>query len=135
MKDFIHLVLGRLGALPADRSGATAAEFALVVPFFLVLVFGTINTGLAMSAVNQIHYAAERSARCLAVNVTGNCTAGDIGTYAKAWYRGPGVTGLAFTASNQPCGKQVVGTAGYAILTGFDSTAVTISATACYPII
>lgn len=117
-----------------DTRAATAAEFALVVPVFLTLVFGTINAGLAMSAINQIHYAAERSARCLSVDVGGNC-AGDINVYAQSFYHGPGVTGLNFAASSQTCGNQVTGTAGYEILTGFSSTAINISATACYPII
>lgn len=126
-----------LSRFAANRSGAAASEFALVVPFFIVVVFGTINTGLAMSAVNQIHYAAERSARCLAVNVTAPCSKGNIDSFAKGWYRGPGVTGLTFvaTATDPACGKQVTGTADYEILTGMSSTAVSISATACYPII
>lgn len=121
-----------------DHNAVTAAEFALVVPFFIILVFGTINTALAMSAVTQIHYAAERSARCLAVNVNlsvDQACKTNVDTYAKGWYKGPGVTGLAFVATDQTCGKRVVGTASYEILTGFSSTAVTISATACYPLI
>jgi Flp pilus assembly pilin Flp len=117
-----------------DCSGVTSAEFALVVGFFIVLVFGTINTGLALSAVNQIHYASERSARCLAVHATGDCQ-DDVDAYAKGWYKGPGVTALTFTPTDEDCGKRVVGTANYEILTGFESTAVEISATACYPLI
>lgn len=127
-----------LGDFRGDRSAVAAAEFALVVPFFIILVFGTINTALAMSAVSQIHYAAERSARCLAVDanltVAKDCRT-NVDTYAKGWYKGPGVTSLTFVASDQTCGKRVVGTANYEILTGFESTAVEISATACYPLI
>ena len=121
-----------------DHRAVTSAEFALVVPFFIILVFGTINTALAMSAVTQIHYAAERSARCLAVDVNltvDQACATDLNSYAKGWYKGPGVTGLTFVATDQTCGKRVVGTASYQILTGFESTAVSISATACYPLI
>lgn len=126
-----------LRALRDDRSGAAASEFALVVPFFIVLVFGTINTGIALSAVNQVHYAAERSARCLATTVSDACTKAAIDAYAKGFYNGPGLTAFAFSSPNTDpaCGKQVTGTGGYEILTGFESTAVTISATACYPII
>lgn len=115
-----------------DDRGAAAAEFALVVPVFLMLVFGTISVGLAMSAINQIHYAAERSARCLSVDEGGNCT-GDINVYAKGFYHGPSVTALNFAATSQACGNRVIGTAGYEIVTGFSSTAINISATACYP--
>jgi len=128
-------LLRRLTGFLRDCSAVTAAEFALVVPFFIVLVFGTINTSLAVAAVTQIHYAAERSARCLSVDVGGNCTAGNIGTYAQRWYNGPGVSNMTFLASQETCGNQVVGSADFAILTGIESTAVTISATACYPVI
>ena len=131
------LLRAKLMAMLRDSSGATAAEFALVMPLFIILVFGTINTGLAMSAVTQVHYAAERSARCLSVSVAGNCSKANIDTYAKGLYNGPGLTGLAFTSpSPDPaCGKRVTGSGDYAILTGFDSFTINISATACYPII
>ncbi len=135
MSRFVPLIRARLADFLRDSSGATAAEFALVVPVFLILVFSTINMGLAMSAVNQVHYAAERSARCLATNVSGDCTTANIDTYAKGLYNGPGLTAFSFTPADEACGKRVTGTGGYEILTGFDSTAVTITATACYPII
>lgn len=116
-----------------DTAAVAAAEFALVVPVFLLLVFGTINTCLMLAAVNDIHYAAERTARCQAVNVTGACPNAD--TYAKGIYRGPAVTGLLFTATpGQACGLRVVGRGTYTLITGFDATAVSISAQACYPV-
>jgi Flp pilus assembly protein TadG len=116
-----------------EESGATASEFALVVPTFLLLVFGTINAGLAMSAVIQVHYAAQKAARCLSADITGSCTAGNIDTVAKAYYGGPGMTGLTFTASAPSCGNKVTGSGSYDLVTGFSSTAVTITANACYP--
>lgn len=118
-------------ALPRDDRGTTAAEFALVVPVFLTLIFGTISTCLLMSAVNNIHYAAERTARCQAVNVSGSCT--DADTYAKSVYSGPSVTGLSFVASTQTCGLRVIGTGSYTFFPGVDMSAVSISAQACYP--
>ena len=119
-----------------DASGAGAAEFALVLPTFLLLVFCTINAGMAMSALTQVHYAAERSARCLAVDVASTCTSGNIDTYAKTIYDGPPLTGLSFTLTpGTSCGKQVVGTGSFDLLTGLHITAVTIRAAACYPII
>lgn len=126
--------VGLIRAFLRDASGAAASEFALVVPFFLLIIFGTFNTCLAMAAVINIHYAAERAARCLAVNITESCTDANIDAYAKNWYRGPGVTGLTFTPSTQTCGTQVIGTGTYTIITGFDATAVSISARACYPV-
>ena len=120
-------------AVRREDSGATAAEFALVVPTFLLLVFGTINVGLAMAAVTQVHFAAQKAARCLSTDVTATCTTGNIDTIAKGYYDGPGMTGLTFTATAPACGNQVTGTGSYDLVTGFSSTAVTITANACYP--
>lgn len=69
-----------------DSAGATAAEFALVLPVFLLIVFGTINMALAMSAVVRLHFVTETAARCLSVNTTGACTAANINTYATSLY-------------------------------------------------
>lgn len=126
-------------AVMRNSSGATAAEFALVLPVFLALVFGTINAGIAMSAVNQVHYAAERSARCLSTTVVPSTTAGSCGanidTYAKTWYKGPGLSGLTFTSQKIACGNEVRGSGRYDMLTGFDAFTINISAKACYPLI
>lgn len=133
----MRALTAHLATFLRDESGTPASEFVLVLPFFVVVMFGTINGALAMSAVNQIHYAAERSARCLAVNVTLSCTKANIDSWAKNWYRGPGLTSLAFTSptTDPACGRQVIGTGAFSIITGIDATAVTLTATACYPII
>lgn len=126
---------GLLRRFLRDTAATTAAEFALVVPFFLIMVFGTINLGITFSAVSQVHYAAERAARCLSTNVSGNCAAGTINTYAKGFYKGPSLTGLNFVATTGACGNKVTGTGSYQLITGFSKTAVSITAKACYPLI
>lgn len=118
-----------------DDAAATAAEFALVIPLFLLIVFGTISGSIMMSAVNQVHYAAERAARCLAVDVSAACPSGTIDAYAKKFYFGPSLTGLTFTTTAPACGKRVVGTGSYDLFSGVGSTSVTITANACYPVI
>ena len=118
-----------------DTVATTAAEFALVVPFFLLIVFGTINLGITFSAVSQVHYAAERAARCLSVNAPNYvvCAPGTINTYARGYYKGPPLTGLAFTTTADTCGTKVTGRGDYQLVTGFSGTAISISAKACYP--
>ena len=118
-----------------DQSAATAAEFALIVPIFLGLLFSTINGSIMMSAVTQMHYAAERAARCLSVDVSNTCPVGDIDTYAKTFYDGPGLGDLVFSQTALACGNQVVGTGTYELVNGLALTSVSISATACYPVI
>jgi Flp pilus assembly pilin Flp len=115
-----------------NENGAGAVEFAMVLPLFIILVFGTINGSIMYSAQTQLHYAAERAARCKSVDVDGACD--DADAYAKGLYNGPNLGGLLFTATDDPtCGWRIVGNGEYELMTGFDSTAVTISAISCYP--
>ncbi|TCJ39499.1 TadE/TadG family type IV pilus assembly protein [Parafrankia sp. BMG5.11] len=117
-----------------DETAAAAAEFALVVPIFLGLIFATINGSIMMSAVTQMHYAAERAARCLSVDVGGACTPGGIDAYAKGFYNGPALTGMSFTpTSGVACGNRVQGAGTYELISGLEFTSVPISSEACYP--
>jgi len=122
-----------LAALARDQHATTAAEFALVVPLFLGLVFLTINGSIMLSAAVQTHYAAERAARCLSVNVSGDCSLGNIDAYAKTYYNGPTLTGMTFTGTSLADYNQVDGTGTYELITGLGNTSVTISSTARYP--
>jgi Flp pilus assembly protein TadG len=120
-----------------DTTAAAAAEFVLVLPVFVLLTFGTISTGILLSAIAQMHFAAEKAARCLSVDVAGNCPTATINTYATSFYHGPGMTNLAFTMTSPApsCGNQVVAAGQYQFITGFTSTTLNLSASACYPLI
>jgi Flp pilus assembly protein TadG len=120
-----------------DTSAAAAAEFVLVLPVFILLTIGTISTGILLSAITQMHFAAEKAARCLSVDVAGNCPSATIDPYAKTFYKGPGMTSLAFTVHSPApsCGNQVDAAGQYQFLTGFTSTTLNLSASACYPVI
>lgn len=129
-------LLSRCTTVLRDDSAATAAEFALVLPIFLGLIFSTINGSIMVSAAIQVHYAAERAARCLSVDVGGNCSVATIDAYAKKFYEGPGIAGLIFTpTAGLPCGNQVVGSGTYELVSGLNATSVSISASSCYPVI
>ena len=52
-----------------DR-GAAAVEFALVLPFLLLLVFGLVDFGRAYNAKVTLTHAAREGARMLAVDAT-----------------------------------------------------------------
>jgi len=49
--------------LATDRSGATAAEFGLVLPLLLILLFGIIDAGRWMWTYNQAEKATQMGAR------------------------------------------------------------------------
>jgi Flp pilus assembly protein TadG len=125
-------LIDRLLRLAPDEAGATAAEFALVLPGVALLTIGTIYLGLMMYASNCLHYAAEDAARCASVNPTVCTSATTTQTYARGRYKGPGTP--SFPLTTPACGKQVAATLSYSLITGLATITVPISATACYPL-
>ncbi|WP_162854678.1 TadE/TadG family type IV pilus assembly protein [Sphingobium estronivorans] len=123
-----------LRAFWRHAEGTTAAEFALVLPIFLLTVFGTMNMAFALSALIQLHYVTEKVARCISVDPTGTtCTTANIDTYAKGLYQGSGISGLTFTASAPACGNKVDASGNYQLFTGVGSLTIGMSASSCYP--
>ncbi len=127
--------MSRVRAFIRHDAGTTAAEFALVVPLFLLLTFGTINMGFALSALVRLHYVTERVARCLSVDTTGVCYAANVDTYAKTLYPVGGISGLAFVSAQPSCGNMVTANGIYNVYTGIGQIPITLETTACYPII
>lgn len=125
----------RLRAFLRDTAAATAVEFALVLPLFLLVTIGTINMGLAMSALVRLHFATEHAARCLSTDVSGACTAGNIDTYAKSLYQIGSMSNLSFTTTAPACGNQVNGSGDYELLTGVGLITINMTAQACYPVL
>ncbi len=117
----------------ACERGATAAEFALILPALVLLTIGSINVSIMMFAVSQLHFAVEKAARCVAISST-LCPTPT--TYAQSLYKGPTLTGLAFTKPASSCGSngaQILGTGTYNFVTGLANIPVNLSATACHP--
>lgn len=52
----------------SDRSGATAAEFAMVLPLFAVMVAGIFEFGWTQHCLSSTRYAMENTARELMLN-------------------------------------------------------------------
>jgi Flp pilus assembly pilin Flp len=117
----------------ADTRGSAAAEFAMVLPVVVLLSLGVIGFMMMMSSMSALHFAAETGARCAAINKTTCGTAGATQTYALGKYKGPTISGLAFTQTNASCGKRVVGAGTIVFSTGLQSISVPVSAAACYP--
>src|SRR5450631_4836494 len=59
-------------AIGAHDRGAEAVEFALVVPIFLLLVFGIVDFGYMINHDTMINNASREGARTGAVNPTGD---------------------------------------------------------------
>jgi Flp pilus assembly protein TadG len=113
--------------------GATAVEFAIVLPCFLALTVGTVNTCIALYANSALHFAVDDAARCMSVNTSVCDNATDTQTYAASNYNGPAISPT-FTAVTSSCGSQVTGAVTYQLNAIVTNVSVPLSATACYPV-
>jgi len=121
-----------LRRLVGDVSGATAIEYALVLPIFSMMILGAIWVGALTFSVSSLEHAVQSAARCMAVdaNTCGTTTATE--TFAQSRYGGPNISPL-FTASTSGCGHTVTAQAAFDLnlVPGLNSVPLTVSA--CYP--
>ena len=115
-----------------DLGGASAVEFALVLPVFLLLVLGAMSAATLGFSVASMNYAVEEAARCAAVKKAACLTPSDTATFATSKYVGPSVSPV-FTYTTAGCGNTVTGTATFSLnlVPAFHS--VPLSTSACYP--
>jgi Flp pilus assembly protein TadG len=113
---------------PVDSCGATAVEFAIVLPILLLFTFGLIDFGRAIWTQGTLHYAAQATARCAAI---GSCS--DPVSYGQSKAYGFDQNKITVTATSltPPCYK--VSTSFTYFLPLLSSFSGTFSATACYP--
>jgi Flp pilus assembly protein TadG len=67
-----------------DRSGQSALEFALVVPFVLLLLLGLVDFGQAYNYKNDVTSLANEAARFASVNSCTPCGSKSIEAYVKS---------------------------------------------------
>ena len=115
-----------------DRGGATAVEYALVLPAFAMLMLGVINTSQLASVASGMHFAVQEAARCSAVNTTVCGTDEATAAYARGRYVGPSVNPL-FVSTDDGCGHTVRATATFKLNVAIMDFDVPLSAEACYP--
>jgi Flp pilus assembly protein TadG len=119
--------------LKHDSGGATAVEFAMILPAFLALIVGGLYSSIAVFTSASLQYAAEQAARCSSVNTTTCSSSGTTTNYAQTVYFGPASPAAAFTYSTPACGHTVSGTVNYVFDFGLKTLTVPISASACFP--
>ena len=115
-----------------DLGGATALEYALVLPVFVLLVLGSISAATLGLTIASMNYAVEEAARCSAVKKPACLTPTATATYARTRYMGPSVSPV-FIYTAAGCGNTVTGTATFKLnlVPAFHS--VPLSTSACYP--
>lgn len=106
-------------ALSFCRRGATAVEFGIVFPLFLIMTLGIMEMGRAMWIKSSMQYAVERTARYYMVN--NSKTTAELAAYADAELDAVGVTyGVTFTAtldtSTTPDTMTVIGSFDFQVL-------------------
>lgn len=127
-------------AFADDRDGVTAIEFALLLPFFVVLLFGVIEFGQVLFLQAALQHAVTEAARCATISgaagSTPDCSsAGTVASYATTQAYGIGVAADTFSTSN-PSGFNCVA-ASYPFLVAIPLLPpyqLTLTAKSCYPV-
>jgi len=125
-----HLCCRILG----DRRGESASEFAMVLPFLLLLLVGIVEFGRAIWTQSTLNSAVAAAARCASVNVNLCGAPAATQSYAASQATGLNLDSTAFTVTVQPCGNQVAANVPFTFV--FDQLlpyAITLTAQACYP--
>jgi Flp pilus assembly protein TadG len=126
----------------AGTRGATAVEFAIVLPVLLMFVLGLLDCGRLLWSYTTLAHAVEAATRCAVVNSTTCGTAAAIESYAASQAWGLGLSSAAFTATAAACGTKVNGTFAFTFVIPWfygtapfgASNAMTLTAMACYPV-
>src|SRR4051812_15199302 len=82
-----------------SRKGATLVEFAIVVPVFLLFVFGIIEYGRMIMGQQVITNAAREGAR---MGVLDNSTSADVSTAANRYLSPAGISSATISATPNP---------------------------------
>src|SRR6266481_4375905 len=96
-----------------DQRGATAVEFALTIPAFMLFVVAIMDGAMMMWTQLGLQHGAEMAARCAAVNTTTCGTTANIQSYAAAQAYGLSVPSSAYSVTTVACGKTVIGNYSY----------------------
>jgi len=118
-----------------NESGASAAEFALVLPLFLLLIFGVFAAGIMMNSAMALQRATEVSARCLSAQRT-DCSVANITTFAEGQYEGPFLDNLTFVANDADADCDGYSVTASGTLNWFAGTGILsapMNTSACYP--
>src|SRR5215469_15634386 len=106
----MRLRLPSLRRLRRDERGASALEFALLLPFFVPLVFGIIQFGELFWTQTALQHAVDMAAPCATINATACGTPSATQTYAGTQAYGLTFPTGTFVAKAATCGNQVTAT-------------------------
>src|SRR5215218_787174 len=99
-----------------DQRGATAVEFALTIPVFIVFLLAIMDGAMMMWTQLGLQHGAEMAARCAVVNATTCGSDANVKSYAAAQAYGLSVTSASFSVATAACGKTVTASYSYPLL-------------------
>jgi Flp pilus assembly protein TadG len=124
-------MIRRIKALWRDQVGASAVEFALVIPIFAGLLFLLINICVALWAEAALNFSVDGAARCMSVQPAICDTAADAIKHHP--YLGPKIAPT-FSAAASSCGNNISGVGAYQINIMLANISVPLSASSCFPV-
>jgi Flp pilus assembly protein TadG len=120
-----------LARLKDDRGGATAMEFAFVLPIFILLTLGALSAAIYGYSLVSLQFAVQDAARCAAVR-PGVCSdLTSISAYAQSKYLGVDLKPT-YYYSTSPCAHTLRVTGTFALNVIPAMMNVPMSARACY---
>jgi Flp pilus assembly protein TadG len=123
--------------MDCDERGSAAAEFALVIPLFVLLTIGLYNLTFLLFAANSLHFAAERAARCTSLTPAScpvQVATPNLTSFGTSQYTGPTVSAsFALNPAGTTCVNTVRAAGTFRFVTGLVNFDVPIRADACFP--
>lgn len=126
---------GRIAQAWRARGGATAIEYAMLLPAFLTLLLGGMDAGRVMWTQITLDRAVQLAARCASVNTTICGSASAIKAYAVSQAWGLTLGSSIFTSQILACGNSVSASLPLQLTVPWIATStVTLNARACHPL-
>lgn len=116
------------------RRGATAVEYALILPVLLFLLLGIMDVSRWAWVQATLEYATAAAARCASINTTECGATAQIQAYGAARAHGMSIPASSFTVTAAACGRRVSASTPFSFITPWiGPQGLTLSADACYP--
>ncbi len=128
-----------------DRSGVTIVEFAILLPFFLTLIFGVVEFSQVVFFQVALQHAVTGAARCYSEfaqqnalgssNTPPDCsTTANVQTVAQQQAFGLNFAASVFTPTPSTASNCVSASYSFQLLIPFVSRSIVLTAQSCYPV-
>lgn len=119
--------------IPHDARGVAGLELGLLLPIFLLMIYGIIQIGNMLWTQAALYHGSQMAARCAALQLS-NCASTELTQqYAAAQSYGLRPAASVFSVTNETCGTQVVARMNYQPFSALTSSlSVQLEARSCF---